>query len=54
MPTTLKEFESVFPQLVDDLIGHAKAYGVPENGLNWYRQVKNNNKPEYLPLSSVL
>ncbi|KAH0547785.1 hypothetical protein FGG08_000042 [Glutinoglossum americanum] len=43
MPTTLKEFESVFPQLVDDLVGHAKAYGVPENGLNWYRQSLNHN-----------
>jgi hypothetical protein len=40
MPTTLKEFESAFPQLVDDLISHAKAYGVPENGLSWWRQVR--------------
>jgi hypothetical protein len=39
MPITLKEFESAFPQLVDDPISHAKSYGVPENGLNWWRQV---------------
>jgi farnesyl diphosphate synthase len=42
MPTTLKEFETIFPQLVDDLVAHAKAYGVPENGLEWYRQVRSD------------
>ncbi|KAI9763784.1 MAG: Farnesyl pyrophosphate synthetase [Geoglossum simile] len=43
MPTTLKKFESVFPQLVDDLTTHLKSYGVPENGLNWYRKNLDQN-----------
>jgi len=42
MPTTLKEFESVFPKLVDDLVGSAKAYGITENALKWYREVRES------------
>lgn len=40
MPTTRKEFEQVFPQLVEDLTAHAKQYGVPSNALEWYRKVR--------------
>jgi hypothetical protein len=37
--TTLKEFESVFPQLVEDLLAHAKQYGSPQQALDWYKAV---------------
>lgn len=40
MPTTLKEFESVFPQLVEDLTEHCKAYKLPTQALTWYQQVR--------------
>ena len=38
-PTTLKEFESVFPQLVEDLSTHCKGYGLPEDALKWFQEV---------------
>lgn len=38
-PVTLKEFETVFPQLVDDLSQHCKQYGPPEDALKWYQDV---------------
>lgn len=37
--TTLKEFESVFPKLEEALLAHAKQYGLPEEYLQWYKQV---------------
>jgi farnesyl diphosphate synthase len=37
--TTLKEFESVFPKLVDDLLEHAKKYNLPEQFVAWYKAV---------------
>lgn len=37
--TTLKEFESVFPKLVEDLLDHAKQYKLPEEFVNWYKAV---------------
>jgi farnesyl diphosphate synthase len=37
--TTLKEFESVFPKLVEDLLDHAKSYKLPEEFVNWYKAV---------------
>lgn len=40
MPTTLKEFEAVFPSLVEDLSQHASTYKLPENALKWYLEVK--------------
>lgn len=39
MPTTLKDFESVFPRLVEDLTEHCKKYNLPENALQWYTKV---------------
>ncbi|KAL8735010.1 MAG: hypothetical protein Q9166_001135 [cf. Caloplaca sp. 2 TL-2023] len=42
-PITLKEFESVFPQLVDDLSQHCKKYGLPEDALKWYQDSLNHN-----------
>ncbi|KAI9744181.1 MAG: Farnesyl pyrophosphate synthetase [Claussenomyces sp. TS43310] len=41
--TTLKEFESVFPTLVEDLLAHAKKYGAPEMALDWFRASLNAN-----------
>ncbi|KAL8924249.1 MAG: hypothetical protein Q9172_002762 [Xanthocarpia lactea] len=40
---TLKEFESVFPQLVEDLTQHCKQYGLPEDALKWYQDSLNHN-----------
>ena len=47
MPVTLREFEAVFPSLVEDLGQHAITYGLPENALNWYRDVR---KPSSFPV----
>lgn len=38
--TTLKEFEAVFPKLVEDLLDHAKSYKLPEAFVEWYKTVK--------------
>ncbi|KAI9781339.1 MAG: Farnesyl pyrophosphate synthetase [Peltula sp. TS41687] len=43
MSTTRKDFEGVFPQLVEDLTDHAKQYGVPSNALEWYRKSLHHN-----------
>ncbi|PQE08273.1 farnesyl pyrophosphate synthetase protein [Rutstroemia sp. NJR-2017a BVV2] len=37
--TTLKEFESVFPKLVEDILDHAKSYKLPQQGLDWFKDV---------------
>ncbi|KAI4229433.1 MAG: hypothetical protein L6R36_000887 [Xanthoria steineri] len=42
-PVSLKEFETVFPQLVDDLSQHCKQYGLPEDALKWYKDSLNHN-----------
>lgn len=39
MPTTLKEFESVFPQLVEDVSEHCRKYRLPDNILQWFQHV---------------
>lgn len=39
MPTTLKEFEGVFPQLVADLKSHAEQYKLPTQALKWFEEV---------------
>ncbi|KAG8628201.1 hypothetical protein KVT40_004074 [Elsinoe batatas] len=38
MPTTLKEFEAVFPQLVEDLTEICKQSNLPEQPLEWFRK----------------
>ncbi|KAI9880857.1 MAG: Farnesyl pyrophosphate synthetase [Pleopsidium flavum] len=43
MPTTLKEFESVFPKLVEDLSEHVRELGLPPNALKWYQDSLNHN-----------
>jgi hypothetical protein len=39
MPTTLKQFESVFPKLVADLKQHAEQYKLPTQALKWFEEV---------------
>jgi len=41
--TTLKEFESIFPKLVEDLLDHTKQYNAPENAVAWYKASLNAN-----------
>lgn len=40
MPTTLKEFEAVFPSLAEDLSQHATTFKLPENALKWFQEVR--------------
>lgn len=35
----IRDFDTIFPKLMDDLIEHAKEYGVPPDTLNWYHKV---------------
>ena len=37
--TTLKEFESIFPKLVEDVLEHAAIYKLPEEFVTWFRNV---------------
>jgi farnesyl diphosphate synthase len=39
MPATLKEFESVFPQLVKDVEAHCEKYKLPDQALTWFSKV---------------
>ncbi|EHL02094.1 putative Farnesyl pyrophosphate synthase [Glarea lozoyensis 74030] len=41
--TTLKEFESVFPKLVEDLLDHSKTYKLPEEFVSWFKTSLNAN-----------
>ena len=45
MPTTLKDFESVFPRLVEDLSQQCQQYGLPKNALEWYQKVDSCTSP---------
>jgi farnesyl diphosphate synthase len=42
MPTTLKEFETVFPTLVNDMKEHCQQYKLPDQALNWFEQVRHS------------
>jgi farnesyl diphosphate synthase len=37
--TTLKEFEAVFPKLVEDILDFTKQYNLPEEFVTWYKKV---------------
>lgn len=37
--TNIKQFESVFPKLKEVLLEHAKSYNLPQQALDWYKQV---------------
>lgn len=39
MPTTLKEFESVWPRIAADIADHAKQYKLPKQSLDWFVKV---------------
>ena len=39
--TTLKEFESIFPRLTEDILDDAKKYNLPEAFVEWYKAVGN-------------
>ncbi|KAF2718987.1 ERG20 farnesyl diphosphate synthase [Polychaeton citri CBS 116435] len=43
MPTTLKEFESVFPKLVEDLKEHCDQYKLPKQALDWFEKSVTHN-----------
>jgi farnesyl diphosphate synthase len=38
--TTRTDFEKVFPDLVQDLLGEAQKYNLPENALKWFEKVR--------------
>lgn len=38
--TTLKEFESVFPKLEEDLLAWVKQYSLPQEQQEWYKKVR--------------
>jgi hypothetical protein len=37
--TTIKEFESVWPRIVADLVAHSKQYKLPQQSLDWFIKV---------------
>lgn len=37
--TTLKQFESVFPKLVKDVLDHAATHKLPTEFVEWYEKV---------------
>jgi farnesyl diphosphate synthase len=41
MPTTLKEFESVWPRIVQDLVSHSQQYKLPRQPLDWFVKVRS-------------
>ncbi|CZT21305.1 probable farnesyl pyrophosphate synthetase [Ramularia collo-cygni] len=43
MPATLKEFETVFPKLVEDLKEHCQQYKLPQTALTWFEESLNHN-----------
>merc|ERR1711977_86149 len=43
MPTTLKDFEAVFPRLREDLKEHCTHYKLPEQALKWFEQSLTHN-----------
>jgi farnesyl diphosphate synthase len=43
MPTTLEEFESVWPRLVEDIADHCKQYKLPQQSLDWFVKQLNYN-----------
>lgn len=54
MPTTLKEFESVWPRIRADLEEHCKQYKLPQQSLDWFSKVRNRRRvyPKFSFLSS--
>ncbi|OQO15292.1 Farnesyl pyrophosphate synthase [Cryoendolithus antarcticus] len=43
MPATLKDFEAVFPKLVEDLKQHCEHYKLPTQALDWFEKSLQHN-----------
>ncbi|KAF2754651.1 farnesyl pyrophosphate synthetase [Pseudovirgaria hyperparasitica] len=43
MPTTLTEFEGVWPRLCQDIVGSTKQYGLPKQAVDWFEKQLNYN-----------
>ncbi|MCJ1335924.1 Farnesyl pyrophosphate synthetase [Bachmanniomyces sp. S44760] len=43
MLTTVKEFETVFPSLVEDLTSHSQQYALPSSALSWFKKSLEHN-----------
>ncbi|RKF71810.1 Farnesyl pyrophosphate synthase [Golovinomyces cichoracearum] len=41
--TNIKEFEAIFPKLVDDLLEHTKKYNLPDEFVQWYKASLHSN-----------
>ncbi|KAI0380814.1 terpenoid synthase [Hypomontagnella monticulosa] len=41
--TTLKDFESVFPKLTEDLLASARVYDLPQEQQDWYKKMLEEN-----------
>ena len=52
-PASRKEFEAVFPKLVEDVTEHVKQYNIPDNALEWFRTVWNLLNSPISSLSSL-
>lgn len=48
----LEKFESIFPKLVEDLLDHAKTYNLPDQAVNWFKDVRAHSS-KYPMLSTV-
>lgn len=53
MPATLKEFETVFPKLVEDLKEHCQKYNLPQTALTWFEEVWLSTSP-MVPLEASI
>jgi hypothetical protein len=42
--TARADFEKVFPTLVEDLLGEARKYNLPDNALKWFEKVDAKRK----------
>jgi farnesyl diphosphate synthase len=36
----LEKFESIFPTLVEDVLAHSKSYNLPQQALDWFKNVR--------------
>ncbi len=51
---TLKDFEAVFPFLIQDLSDHCTQYGLPDEALKWYQNVRQPISPKQSSISPCL
>ena len=43
---SLKDFEAVFPSLIEDLSKHCEQYGLPSTALKWFQNVRAIPPPD--------